>query len=241
MADGKKSFILYADLIHVVKKLVLKDRENKTNWAGELFLHILEYVNDNDPVPIDFIVEMTFEPIKLSLKRDLQKYAITATGKSNAGKLGNLKRWNKDVYDKVVNSEITLEDGVKIAESRRVSHSDKSIANVAVNDSDNVNVSVNDNDINKRENNSDKNALTFLKSTDFNFEIFEMQNKKNVKDWEKMLELYSYKVDEEGLEYTKKILEARLRRWMSSWITNENKNKEKSSAKKESINSVTIN
>lgn len=76
MAEGKKSFILYADLIHVVKKLVLKDRENKTNYAGELFLHILEYINDNDPVPIDFIVEMAFEPIKQTLKRDLEKYNV---------------------------------------------------------------------------------------------------------------------------------------------------------------------
>lgn len=74
MAEGKKSFILYSDLISVVKKLVLKDRENNTNYAGELFLHILMYVNDKEPVPVDFIVEMAFEPIKLSLKRDLQKY-----------------------------------------------------------------------------------------------------------------------------------------------------------------------
>ena len=60
MAESKKSFVLYSDLISIVKKLVLKDRENKTNYAGELFLHILEYVNSNEPVPIDFIIEMAF-------------------------------------------------------------------------------------------------------------------------------------------------------------------------------------
>jgi hypothetical protein len=74
MAENKKSFILYSDLLSVVEKLVLKDRENKTNFGGELFLHILKYVNDKEPVAIDFIVEMAFEPIKLSLKRDLEKY-----------------------------------------------------------------------------------------------------------------------------------------------------------------------
>ena len=39
MAEGKKSFVLYVDLIHSIRKLVLKDREDNTNNAGELFLH----------------------------------------------------------------------------------------------------------------------------------------------------------------------------------------------------------
>ena len=76
MAENKNSFVLYCDLVHVVRKLVQQDRENKTNYAGELFLHILEYVNDNDPIPINFIVDMAFEPIKQQLKRDLKKYEI---------------------------------------------------------------------------------------------------------------------------------------------------------------------
>lgn len=74
MAQGKTSFILYTDLLSVIKKIVLKDREDKTNNSGELFLHILEYVNDNDPIPINFIVDMVFEPIKTTLKRDLKKF-----------------------------------------------------------------------------------------------------------------------------------------------------------------------
>lgn len=88
MAENKKSFILYADLISVIKKLVEKDRENKTNYAGELFLHILEYVNDNNPVPVDFIVEMSFEPIKLQLKRDLVKWIEFREKQSENGKKG---------------------------------------------------------------------------------------------------------------------------------------------------------
>jgi hypothetical protein len=88
MAENKKSFILYTDLIHVVRKLVLKDRENNTNYAGELFLHILEYVNDTDPIPINFIVEMSFEPIKQTLKRDLMKYRIYIEKQRENGKRG---------------------------------------------------------------------------------------------------------------------------------------------------------
>ena len=87
MAENKKAFILYTDLVNVVRKLVWKDRENKTNYGGELFLHILEYVNDSNPIPIDFIIEMAFEPIKLQLKRDLQKYEVTRSKRSEAGKI----------------------------------------------------------------------------------------------------------------------------------------------------------
>ena len=93
MAKGKKSFILYADLLSVVKKLVLKDREDNTNYGGELFLHILEYVNDKEPIPINFIVEMTFEPIKLALKRDLNKYEVRLeSNRVNGAKGGRPKK-----------------------------------------------------------------------------------------------------------------------------------------------------
>jgi len=86
MAEDKKSFILYADLLNVIEKLILKDRENKTNHSGELFYHILQYVNDKEPIPVDFIIEMAFEPIKLQLKRDLKKYEIIREKRSKAGK-----------------------------------------------------------------------------------------------------------------------------------------------------------
>jgi hypothetical protein len=88
MSKEKKSFVLYSDLINVVEKLVIRDRKNKTNYAGELFLHILEYVNDKDPIPIDFIVEMAFEPVKQQLKRDLKKYEKVAEKNSINGRLG---------------------------------------------------------------------------------------------------------------------------------------------------------
>jgi hypothetical protein len=67
MAENKKSFILYADLINIVSKLP-KEK------AGELFLHILEYVNDLNPVTDDLLLQIAFEPVKLSLKRDLKRY-----------------------------------------------------------------------------------------------------------------------------------------------------------------------
>ena len=79
MADNKKSFILYADLIHTVKKM-------PPEKAGELLLTILEYVNDNNPEILDPYVDIVFEPIKQQLKRDLEKYEGKKKQWSDAGK-----------------------------------------------------------------------------------------------------------------------------------------------------------
>jgi len=126
MAKEKKSFVLYADLINVVEKLVIRDRKNKTNYAGELFLHILEYVNDKDPIPIDFIVEMAFEPVKQQLKRDLKKYEKVAEKNSINGRLGG--------RPKKPTGLIGLSEKTKKADSGN----------------DNVNVNVNENEKNKK-------------------------------------------------------------------------------------------
>ena len=137
MAEDKKSFLLYTDLIHTVNKM-------PNDKAGELFKHILSYVNDLNPETEDLIIQLTFEPIKQQLKRDLLKYKESIIDKSNAGKLGNLKRWHKDLYDKVINNQIELDNALNIAESRKVSHTDnvqsQPIAEIAVNDNVNVNV-----------------------------------------------------------------------------------------------------
>lgn len=130
MAESKKSFVLYSDLISIVKKLVLKDRENKTNYAGELFLHILEYVNSNEPVPIDFIIEMAFEPIKLQLKRDFDKYEVVKEKRSQAGKKS---------------AEVKKQTVINSTNSTSVESVEHSSTNSTVNDNVNVNVNVNDN------------------------------------------------------------------------------------------------
>ena len=79
MAEGKKSFVLYCDLMHTVNKMPIEK-------AGELFKHILSYVNDENPVTDDLIIELTFEPIKQQLKRDLKKYETKRIQWSEAGK-----------------------------------------------------------------------------------------------------------------------------------------------------------
>lgn len=90
MAKDKKGFILYCDIIHTVEKLT-------DEQAGKLLKHILRYVNDQDPTAEDVLTEIAFEPIKQSLKRDLQKYeGIRTKNKENA-----LKRWNATAYERM--------------------------------------------------------------------------------------------------------------------------------------------
>lgn len=67
MAKDKKSFILYCDQQGLFNKL-------PDEIAGKLIKHIFAYVNDDNPIATDLLLEIAFEPIKLQLKRDLRKY-----------------------------------------------------------------------------------------------------------------------------------------------------------------------
>jgi hypothetical protein len=117
MAQGKKSFILYADYMATVSKLT-------DGQAGKLFKLILEYVNDKDPTIDNLLLQVAFEPIKQNLKRDLKEWEAERSKRSVAGKKG----------------------GIKSGETRRSrskrSSASKNEANEAV--SDNVTVNVND-------------------------------------------------------------------------------------------------
>jgi len=113
MAQSKKSFIIYADLIGTIE--ALDDSE-----AGVLFKHMLRYVNDLNPEPPDKITKILFEPIKAQMKRDLEKWRETKSGRSAAGKLGGIK--SGEVRSKTKQNE----------------------ANEAVNVNANVTVNVND-------------------------------------------------------------------------------------------------
>jgi len=85
MATGKKSVLLYCDLIHTIEKM---DDEN----AGKLFKHYLRYVNDLEPVAENILIEIAFEPIRQQLKRDLQKWDEQREKRSIAGKISAEKR-----------------------------------------------------------------------------------------------------------------------------------------------------
>ena len=128
MAENKKSFILYCDLIHTVKKL-------PDDKAGILFKHLLSYVNDENPTTDDLLVEVAFEPIKRQLKRDLEKFEEVKIKRSEAGKLGG--RPKNQTKAKKANALFEKQTKAKKA------------------DNDNVNDNVNDNIINKKDSDLD--------------------------------------------------------------------------------------
>ena len=92
MANDKKSFLLYCDLIHTIDQLT-------DEQAGNLFKHILKYVNDQDPQTDNVITRIAFEPIKQALKRDLLKYESIRQRNSENAK----KRWDATAYNRIPN------------------------------------------------------------------------------------------------------------------------------------------
>lgn len=91
MAENKKGFILYADLIHTINKI---DNEN----VGLLFKHLLAYVNDLNPEPPNLIIEIAFEPIKQQLKRDLKHWESVRLKRVEAGlKSAEIKKQNQQM------------------------------------------------------------------------------------------------------------------------------------------------
>ena len=88
MATNKKSFVLYTDIIESIR--LLDDTK-----AGELFKHILSYVNDENPTTNDVIINLVFTPIKLQLKRDLKRYETRAERSRENGTKGGRPKTQK--------------------------------------------------------------------------------------------------------------------------------------------------
>jgi len=119
MAQGKKSFVLYTDLIHVVRKLPKETR-------GDLLLIILEYVNDHIDIvqameELDILLSVTFEPVKQQLKRDLKKYEQKQIQRSEAGKrsaelrvVKQIEQTSTNVESRSTNSTVNVNDNVNV-------------------------------------------------------------------------------------------------------------------------------
>lgn len=161
MAEGKNSFVLYVDQKELWEEV-------SDEQAGKLIKHIFRYVADENPECPDQMTKLLFIQMKNTLKRDLKKYLEVKEAKSNAGIIGNLKRWHNELYIKFSKGKLTLEDALKIAENRKTSQCDNSIANIAVNVSDSVSDSDNVNDIN---NNKDLPENKFSGETESKVEI----------------------------------------------------------------------
>ena len=87
MAEGKKSVLLYCDLIHTIEKM-------SDEMAGKFFKHYLRYINDLNPVTDELLVDITFESVKQNLKRDLKKWEKRAENSRKNGALGGRPKKN---------------------------------------------------------------------------------------------------------------------------------------------------
>lgn len=89
MAENKKSFLLYCDQKEIFEQLT-------NEQAGKLIKHIFAYVNDEDPITEDVLLNLAFTPIKQSLKRDLRRYEnIVERNRENGKKGGRPKKPKK--------------------------------------------------------------------------------------------------------------------------------------------------
>ena len=122
MAENKKSFVLYSDSQGLVNQL-------PDDVAGRLLKHIYAYVNDENPISNELLLNVAFEPIKMQLKRDLIKWETQIEQRRNAG---------------LRSAEIRKRNATSVNE-RSISSTD----NVNDNVNDNVSVNVNDNVIKK--------------------------------------------------------------------------------------------
>ena len=127
MAENKKSFILYSDLLKSIEHLTNEEK-------GILFNHLLLYVNDQNPILEDRLILTAWKPIELQLKRDLIKFEEVRGKRSDAGKESARLRALKIVEQNTTNST-----SVKSVKQRSTNSTD------SVND----NVNVNDNEIKK--------------------------------------------------------------------------------------------
>lgn len=221
MAEDKKSFLMYVDAIHTIKLLSDED-------AGKLLKHLFAYVSDENPVATNPMVALAFEPIKQSLKRDLAKYDGRKGTNSDSGKLGNLKRWNKDLYGLVEAEKMTLDEACSIAKDRK---RDNKVATIADSVSVSVSDSVSDSDSDIKENKSAI-ASELLNFKASQFEIFwntydkKEGRKKCLAKFLKLKKEDVIKITENVLEYVKTTPNSQYRKNPYTWLNGEHWNDE---------------
>jgi len=88
MAKDKKSFILYMDQRGIFDKL-------SDEQAGKLIKHIFSYCADENP-EAEFIIDIAFESIKQTLKRDLKKYNVFVDRQRINGSKGGRPKKKKE-------------------------------------------------------------------------------------------------------------------------------------------------
>jgi hypothetical protein len=100
----RKSFILHQDSLEILNELT-------DDQAGKLFKAIFSYQKTGSFGNVDQFIKIILTPFISQFKRDNESHENSII----QGKLGNLKKYHIEIYQKVINQEITLEDGEKLA------------------------------------------------------------------------------------------------------------------------------
>ena len=206
MAKDKKSFILYAD-----QKALFEQMPNEK--AGELIKFIFSYVNDENPVTDDLLINLAFTPIKQQFKRDLENWNKIKEGRSKAGRASAEARRNKKQQS--------------LTNSTSVNNVQQTSTNLTVND--NVNVNVNVNDINKKKRFNFRKALIELGANDnLVTEWLKVRKDKKATNTETALNNFVGQVEKSGLNINKVLEQCVVNSWKgfkAEWIAKETKTK----------------
>lgn len=153
-----KSFVLHVDSLDVLNEL--SDQQ-----AGKLFKSIYQYQKTGKYTKLDQLLTIIINPLICQFKRDEEKYHNSIV----KGKLGNLKKYHKKIYQQVIEGKMTLENAENLAYPEKLIKSTicrppitpDSQGSYNVNDNVNINTNDNKNDNkNKNESKSDnKNEL----------------------------------------------------------------------------------
>ena len=155
MAENKKSFLLYADYESLFSEL--SDEE-----AGKLIKVVFKYVNDENPIVTDKMLNIAFIPIKLQLKRDLKRWDNKITKRAESGRLGGIKSGEI----RALNSKQNEANEANASNSKQTKQSEANEA-VTVTDTVTVNDTVTDTFINIKEREKENPSL---------FQIFLTEN-----------------------------------------------------------------
>lgn len=107
MAKGKKSFIFYSNWRDTFEAI-------PPEKGYELLMHILKYVNDENPETECVMVNALFQSFKSTLKADLEKWEGQRKQRSEAGKKSaeSRKRKSTSVNERQRNSTVNVNDNV---------------------------------------------------------------------------------------------------------------------------------
>ncbi|HFK5582160.1 TPA: DUF6291 domain-containing protein [Elizabethkingia anophelis] len=129
----RESFVFYASWVEAIKDL-------PNDIRLEIYDGIMEYAITGNLPDFKPMAKVAFNFIKNDLDRNSDKYSETLKSRSESGRLGNLKRYNEDLYQLVKDEKMGLEQAETIAKTRKNSQSVANVTKLAVYDNDNVDV-----------------------------------------------------------------------------------------------------